>query len=192
MRVTNAIQRNTYNNGTVIMNDNMLKSFKTLLVNRKKFRAKELAEGNDVSVMDRLIASTERRIAELENEIEESKKPLNYANLHGYTDIYPHEVVKVISDKTIEIRALDAKLDESWKPEIEKGGFSGHCVNNHSQRWHYTSNTKNPIFRIRASKKFCTSKVVAGEKVEVQGYADAEGQKYFLATSPRRFYDYNF
>jgi hypothetical protein len=34
---------------------------------------------------------------------------MNYANHYGYSDITPFEVVKVISDKTIEVREMDAE-----------------------------------------------------------------------------------
>ena len=50
-------------------------------------------------------------------------KSKRYANMIGYTDVSPHEIVKRISDKTIEIRSMDAELDPSWKREVHPGGF---------------------------------------------------------------------
>jgi len=54
---------------------------------------------------------------------------MKYANLYGYSDVHPYEVVRVISEKTIEIRAMNASRDPNWKPEIIPGGFAGHCIN---------------------------------------------------------------
>jgi len=105
-------------------------------------------------------------------------KSKRYANMIGYTDVSPHEIVKRISDKTIEIRSMDAELDPSWKREFHPGGFFGHTSNQNSQKWIITSNADNRVFRIRLSKN--------------HGWRDANGQTYHLAESPRRFYDYNF
>ena len=38
---------------------------------------------------------------------------MNYANHYMYTDVEPYEVVRVVSEKTIEIRAMKAERDES-------------------------------------------------------------------------------
>jgi hypothetical protein len=40
---------------------------------------------------------------------------MNYANHLGYSDINPFEIVRRISDKTFEIRAMSAERD----PELE-------------------------------------------------------------------------
>ena len=76
-------------------------------------------------------------------------KGKRYANMIGYTDVSPCEIVKRISDKTIEIRSMDAELDPSWKREFHPGGFFGHPSNNQSQKWEITSNADNRVFRIR-------------------------------------------
>lgn len=101
-----------------------------------------------------------------------------YANHYGYSDVNPYEVVKVISDKTIEIRKMDADRDDTVKLEWVFGGFSGHCVNQHSQKWIIKSNLNNPVIRIRLSKK--------------KGWLDKHGQKFGLSDKPVKFYDYNF
>jgi hypothetical protein len=36
-----------------------------------------------------------------------------YANHYGYTDVNPFEVVRAISEKTVEIRAMNAERDDS-------------------------------------------------------------------------------
>ena len=100
-----------------------------------------------------------------------------FANRYGYSDVTPYEVVRVISDKTIEIREMDAERDESVELKWEVGGFAGHCVNQREQKWHITSNSNNRVVRIRLGKK---------------GWKDAHGGRYDLSDEPHRFYDYNF
>ena len=36
---------------------------------------------------------------------------MKFANMIGYSDVEPYEVVRVISDKTIEIRGMDYQQD---------------------------------------------------------------------------------
>ena len=103
---------------------------------------------------------------------------MNYANRIGYTDIYPCEVVKSISAKTVDIREMDAVMSEGWRPDFISGGFAGHCSNQYEQKWAITSNVKAPVVRIRLSKN--------------NGWQDKYGHKYDLADAPRKFYDYNF
>ena len=93
----------------------------------------------------------------------------------GYSDVEPYEVVKVVSDKTIEIRGMDYVQD--FKPEFVVGGFSAVCTNNYDQKWIYTSNIGNPVIRIRLGKK---------------GWKDSFGRKFKLADAPKKFYDFNF
>ena len=102
---------------------------------------------------------------------------MKYANHFGYSDIHPYEVVAVISDKTLEIREMDSKRDESVKLEWVVGGFAGHCTNQRDQKWDITSNSENPVIRIRFSKK---------------GWKDKHGRIFGLSEQPIRFYDFNF
>ena len=101
-----------------------------------------------------------------------------YANQIGYSDVNPFEVVRIISDKTMEVRAMDAERDASFKLEFIPGGFSAHCVNQSEQKWNITSNEENPVVRIRLSKN--------------RGWQDKYGSRFSLAAAPRKFYDYNF
>ena len=101
-----------------------------------------------------------------------------YANQIGYSDINPFEIIRVISDKTIEIREMNAERDDSVKMEFIPGGFFAHCTNQNDQKWIITSDEENPVFRIRISKN--------------RGWQDKYGRRYSLADSPRKFYDYNF
>ena len=99
-----------------------------------------------------------------------------YANMHGWSDVEPFEIVRVISDKTIVIKKMIAETDENWKPEIIPGGFAGHCVNQNEQKWSYKSAPDAIEIKARLGKK---------------GWKSAYG-KHVLSTEPRKFYDYNF
>jgi len=100
-----------------------------------------------------------------------------YANHYGYSDVNPFEVVKVVSDKTIEVREMDAERDDSVKMEFHVGGFSAHCSNQRDQKWHIASNASNQVVRIRLGKN---------------GWKDAHGRRFKLSESPVKFYDYNY
>lgn len=100
-----------------------------------------------------------------------------FANLHGYSDVEPFEVVRVISDKTIEIRAMRAERDESVKLEWAVGGFAGHCVNQRDQKWVITRDESAPVIRARR---------------RVDGYFHSPYGKHVLNDKPVKFYDYNF
>jgi hypothetical protein len=102
---------------------------------------------------------------------------MNYANHCMYSDVDPYEVVRVISDKTIEIRAMKAERDDSAKLDFHVGGFSAHCSNQNQQKWIITSDETAPVKRIRLGKR---------------GWKDAHGCRYNLADKPRKFHDYNF
>jgi hypothetical protein len=101
-----------------------------------------------------------------------------YAVQVSYTDRDPYEVVRVISDKTIEVRAMDAERDTSVELQWAVGGFAGHCLNQRDQKWHITSNPTNPVIRLRLSR--------------VKGWQDKHGQRFMLADRPIKFHDYNF
>ena len=103
---------------------------------------------------------------------------MNYANFIGYSDVEPYEVIRVVSDKCLEIRAMDAEKDPAFVPEYVAGGFSAVCMNQQQQKWVITSNPANPVMRIRANKK--------------KGWANKYGQRFALSNEPIKFYDYNF
>lgn len=100
-----------------------------------------------------------------------------YANHYGYTDVNPFEVVRVVSDKTIEVREMNAERDDSVKMEFHVGGFSAHCSNQRDQKWFITSDDAAPVIRIRLGKN---------------GWKDAHGRRFQLSDQPVKFYDYNF
>lgn len=47
-----------------------------------------------------------------------------YANLVGYTDVDPYEVIGKIGEKTLIVLEMDAERDPSWKPEEILGASS--------------------------------------------------------------------
>jgi hypothetical protein len=102
---------------------------------------------------------------------------MTFANLHGYTDVIPYEVVRNISEKTLEVRKMNFQLSESWKPNFIPGGFCAHCTNQQDQEWIFSSNTENEIIRIRKRK---------------DGKWYSPFGRHVLADQPRAFYDYNF
>lgn len=107
---------------------------------------------------------------------------MNYANQYGYSDVEPYEIIRRVTDKTIEIRAMDAKLlngCNSGEPDALKfspGGFCGHTSG--TQRYEYSQRPDAPVVRIRLHKD--------GK------WKDASGHKYRLADAPYKFYDFNF
>jgi len=107
--------------------------------------------------------------------VREMKK---YANFHGYTDVEPCEVVRVVSDRTLEIRRMEADLDPDWSPRYIPGGFSAFCINNSEQEWIIFRNEDNSVFRVRLHKD--------------QKWYDKHGSCYVLSDMPRKFHDYNF
>jgi hypothetical protein len=110
----------------------------------------------------------DREILEIENK---------YANQCGYSDHAPYEIVRIVSEKTIEIRAMDYSENKS-EMEFQVGGFGGHCNNNHAQDYDYSVNEENPVIRIRLHKH--------------DRWKDKWGRKYNISSAPYRFYDYNF
>jgi hypothetical protein len=102
---------------------------------------------------------------------------MKYANQFGYSDVNPFEVVRVISDKTLDVREMDAERDDSVELRFHVGGFSAHCSNQRDQKWHIKSNEANRVVRIRLGKN---------------GWKDAHGQRYDLSDTAVKFYDYNF
>lgn len=101
-----------------------------------------------------------------------------FANHIGYSDVSPYEVIRHVTDKTIEIRQMNAVRD--FQPNIIPGGFTGHCTNNteSEQKWNITSDENAPVIRIRLHKN--------GQ------WKDKNKRVYRLSDKPRKFYDYNF
>lgn len=103
---------------------------------------------------------------------------MKYANQYGYSDTTPFEVIRKISDKTIEVRRMDAVRDTSVEMKFDVGGFSAHCINQDDQKWIITSDETSPVIRIRLQKNGV--------------WKDKGGSRYALSDKPVKFYDYNF
>jgi len=137
-----------------------------------KIRAKRAAAKKD--------AAAPAPVAEAAPAIDPKKA---YANMHGYTDIEPYEVVRVVSEQTMEIRRMTAKLSNGWKPDISPGGFAGHCNNQETQTYDYTSDESAPIVRIRKVKPKHSNRMMT--------WKSAYGH-HRLSDKPCKFHDYNF
>ena len=99
-----------------------------------------------------------------------------FANYQGYSDVNPYEIVKVVSPKTLEIRAMDSN-ELPWEKDFRAGGFCGTMVNQRDQKWDITRNKENQVIRIRLGKK---------------GWVDSHGNRHTLSQEPHKFHDYNF
>tara|TARA_R110000803_G_scaffold14701_1_gene40856 strand:+ start:43 stop:372 length:330 start_codon:yes stop_codon:yes gene_type:complete len=99
-----------------------------------------------------------------------------FANRAGYSDVEPFEIVKVVSEKTIDIRVMDTSENKT-KMDFHVGGFSAHCSNQSEQKYDYASNSENKTIRARLRK---------------DGYFHSAWGRHFIAETPQKFHDYNF
>ena len=105
-----------------------------------------------------------------------------YMNRHGYTDVYPYEVISIDTPKKMTIREmLAAETEESKKRRKESfvpGGFCGH-TDNDVQEWDIHSNSNSRFdFAVRLHN---------------DGYwYDTNGNRYAMSNKPIKFYDFNF
>jgi len=99
-----------------------------------------------------------------------------YANLMMWSDVHPYEIVRVVSDKCMEIRAMDAVLVDDFFPETVPGGFVGHVTNNTKQAYTFTKTDQQPI-KIRKRK---------------DGQWYSKYGRHAIHAQPIRFHDYNF
>ena len=136
--------------------------------------ASELARATDKAV----IAHLSKLIDNIDFRIVEEKKTFTHASRYGYSDVDAYEIVKVISDKTIEVRKMDTKHDISHLKQYA-GGFSGHVEDQRNQKVTYASNPDAEVIRIRRKKnnpeQWCNG-----------------NQRFGLTEKPYAFYDYNF
>lgn len=102
---------------------------------------------------------------------------MNYANLMMYTDIRPFEIIRRVSELTLEIREMNAVIDNSFQPEFDSGGFAGHCINQSEQRYSYSSDLDAPVIRARLRK---------------DGFFWSKLGMHRLSSQPIKFYVYNF
>jgi hypothetical protein len=103
---------------------------------------------------------------------------MKYANQIGYTDVTPFEVIRAISNKTLEVRQLKAvRSNPENQLGFVAGGFFGHCSDQDEQEWTITPDESRSIIRIRLGKR---------------GWKDKYGNRFKLSDTPRKFHDYNF
>jgi hypothetical protein len=95
-----------------------------------------------------------------------------FINEHGYTDVNPFEVVRIVSDTCVEIRAMKAELEQA-PACLGVGGFSA-VYENQGQKWKITSDLDSPVAKIRLGKK---------------GWGRG---RFYMSDEPEKFYDYNF
>lgn len=103
---------------------------------------------------------------------------MKYANLIGYSDVQPYEVLSVSkSGKQIVVRAMAYERDETWKPEFVQGGFVANCTNQNDQRWIIKPDADGVELKARKRK---------------DGYFWSVFGRHHVEDAPRKFYDYNF
>jgi hypothetical protein len=139
-----------------------------------RWLADELAKATDRAV----VAHLGKLISNVNFRIVEDTKTFTHASLYGYSDVDAYEIVKVISDKTIEIRKMDTEHDISHLKQ-SVGGFFGHVENQRNQKVTYASNPDAEVIRIRRKKnnpeEWCNGNL-----------------RFGLTEKPYAFYDYNF
>lgn len=139
-----------------------------------RWLASELTKATDkdaIAHLGNLIDNTDFRIVE-------EAKTFTHASFYGYSDVDAYEIVKVISDKTIEVRKMDTEHDISHLKQYA-GGFSCHVENQRNQKVTYASNPDAKVIRLRRKKnnpeQWCNGTMSFG-----------------LTEKPYAFYDYNF
>lgn len=99
-----------------------------------------------------------------------------FANLHGYTDVQPYEIIGM-TKTTLKLREMKAELAEGQKPEFMIGGFSGHCTNQHQLEYTIQADPEGSVVTAHLRKDGCYHSVYG---------------RHILSAEPRRFYDYSF
>ena len=114
----------------------------------------------------------EERLKSFHNSFAYRTRIRKFCNYKCGSDVHPYEVIRVISDKLVEVREMEVKLLQA--PELlGVGGFAG-VYENYSQKWECVSNENYRTQKIRLSK-------------------NGWGLGHFkMADKPINFYDYNF
>lgn len=121
------------------------------------------------------IFAAEKRLREYKNSPLFKNKIRAFANHIMWTDVQAYEVIKIVSDKCVVIRRMNAEMVQ--KPtQFHVGGFSAHCSDNYSQKHEFTSCELNPTMRIRLTKT---------------GWKNGN-LKFSMSDFPSEFYDFNF
>jgi hypothetical protein len=100
-----------------------------------------------------------------------------YATHYAYSDINPYEVLRVVSDNCLEVRAMNHENDPNDMPTFVPGGFSAICTHFGSRV--ISVDPKGKVFKIRRTKR----------NPERWTY---KGMRFALDKEPRAYYDHNF
>jgi hypothetical protein len=130
---------------------------------------------NEVREVVEKMGTIQRRLKDFTNGFHYTTKIRKFANLVLWSDVQPYEVVRVVSDKCVEIRAMETK-QIVFPKEFHIGGFSAHCADNWNQDYEYSSNETAPTMKIRKGKKGWKSGSL----------------KFQMSDAPVKHYDYNF
>ena len=173
------------NNGEIVFTyqiDNM-KAIKEMY---KKMRKEEITFQQWCDFIETQDRAEIKQVVSIMNDIENrlrsflqgkyfSNKVRQYANEYLYSDVNAYEVTKLVSDKCVEVRRMDATIVKH-PSDFSAGGFCGHYADNYAQKWEFKSNEQGETFRIRLTKN--------GWRL---------GRRRFqMSESPREFYDFNF
>lgn len=82
---------------------------------------------------------------------------------------------------TLKLQEVSVDRDPEWKPEIDVGGFVGHCTNQDKQTWLYAGLYPNT----------CTVRLVKSRFHGSDKMWGCRGST-FIANGARNKYDYNF
>ena len=83
----------------------------------------------------------------------ETAKVGDGATIVLWSDRHACTIVKV-TKAFVWVQRDQAVLSGDWKPEWISGGFGGHCVNQHEQRWTYTPDPSGVIIKFAWSKRY--------------------------------------
>ena len=100
----------------------------------------------------------------------------HYINQIVGSDVLPLEIIRWVSDKTVDARGMESSENKT-KLHFASGGFAGHCTNQDEQRYDYASDPSRPVIRVRLNKT---------------GWRDKHNNLYVLEENPRKFHDFNF
>lgn len=122
------------------------------------------------------VKAAQKRLDTYKNSNHYKKQIKTYVSNYMYSDIQAFEVVRTISDKTVEIRRMTATLQN--KMEFVPGGFSANCTTNHNQKYAFESKETGETIKIRWSEK--------------KGGWFNGGSLFVMENKPQEKYDFNF